>query len=730
MEERREEQEDHPLQALPGRVPVDRDPGEDEEEAGMDDEEEEEEEADDAEDDDDDEGAESDEEVLDELAERERRGEVFGRFVEHLNSPQVAVEALVNLSNEYGGDGAILWAGFDHPGLSSLPEGMLVDLILRIHSENPGLSFKRDGYWNSTLLHKAAEAGLPVLIDVLVELNPDAMVTKDATGDLPIHRACWRLNLSTVPLLVKWNPATLKVANETGELPLHYVCERTTRDAAPPMLTMIEQLVEEFPDALWTRCDFGNTPIKLVLCGALDPPTPEFIRFLHRILDRGGWASETEIVSALHLACSYYPNPLLLGSLIGTARCTLDMKDKHGRLPLHSVCERYALDYEMPIVLEATQLLMEASPSAALDARDCDGATPFMLAVSFSSLLIRGILRGEAPPGPIPAPAPGAIPLLKEMFRRAPQSVRGTFRSGKTTALELVCQNRHCAELVSPVMESWPAALCFSLMGNLNDLPGAISSTVKSEARRMFLSLIEVLLHETTRWIVPDAIRERVREAVGQVVDIDCLLERGSFPVVQEIQKTVTGDALGQLRSEILKNDELQQLLQSHESLQDMVTGVYLMNKEGRLGCEGADDDPDTFPTGRHIFILEAAKDNLSCLFLHLRQCPTLFAGRDCGFDDEYALQRRGNERLAGFRAGRATRWRAGFAGRDAGARATGPRAGAPRRSATRRVLSWLARCSPRRWFAGEPGRVGVASRTSPFGRRRAKNRSSSVISS
>jgi ankyrin repeat protein len=576
------------------------------------------------------------------------------------------------------------------------------------------------------------------VINVLVELNPDALVATDDNGDLPIHRACSDLNLSTVPLLVQWNPATLKVANDSGELPLHCICAKVTSYAAPPMLAMIAQLIEEYPDALWTGCEEGYTPIMLVLRAPhedFDPPTPEFLRFLHRIIERGGsnsilhkftnCAGETDITSALHLACSYFPNPLLLGTLIGKARCALDMKGKHERLPLHYVCENFTRN--MPIVPEAIQLVMEASPSAALDTRDSDGATPLMVAISRMRI-----------PDDGDVPVPGAIPLLKEMFRRAPQSVRGTFEfwhgSGKTTALELACQNRHCADLVSPVMESWPAALCF-----LNDLLGEISSTVESEARRMFLSLIEVLLHETTRWIVPGAIRERVREAVSKVVDIDCLVERGSFPIVQEIQKTVTGDALGQLRSEILNNDELQQLLQSHESLQDMVTGVYLMNKEGRLGCEGAEDDPDTFSNGRHICVLEAAKDNLSCLFLHLRQCPTLFASRDGALDDEHgdegagspqALQRRGNERLAGFRAGRATRWRAGFAGRDAGARATGPRAGAPRRSAARRVLSWLARCSPRRWFAGEPGRVGVASRPSPFGRRRAKNRSSSVISS
>jgi hypothetical protein len=66
--------------------------------------------------------------------------------------------------------------------------------------------------------------------------------------------------------------------------------------------------------------------------------------------------------------------------------------------------------------------------------------------------------------------------------------------------------------------------------------------------------------------------------------------------------------------------------------LQDFVTGVYRMNMAGRLGPEEAGDASRArgaaVPAERHARILAAAGDNLSSLFLHLRDCSLdLFAG-------------------------------------------------------------------------------------------------------
>jgi hypothetical protein len=208
-------------------------------------------------------------------------------------------------------------------------------------------------------------------------------------------------------------------------------------------------------------------------------------------------------------------------------------------------------------------------------------------------------------------------------------------------------------------MEEWPAALCVSLQRRLDglDLPHELMSAVTFEARLVFLALVEVLLHETTREIVPnpsrngvadsthgivtEGIRGRVLEAVGralravgQSVEVNMLMKAGSFAVAQEIQNSVLGDNFGALRFDVLNDDDLQQLLGAHESLMEMVTGVHRMNKAGRIGSEGnRAPDSAAFSAQRHVQVLESTEDNLSCLFLHVRGCPALFAG--VGVDED-----------------------------------------------------------------------------------------------
>jgi hypothetical protein len=105
------------------------------------------------------------------------------------------------------------------------------------------------------------------------------------------------------------------------------------------------------------------------------------------------------------------------------------------------------------------------------------------------------------------------------------------------------------------------------------------------------------------------------------------LSKDGSFAVVQEIQKCVQGDDFGALRSDVLSDRDVSQTLEAQESLLDMVTGLYLMNKAGRLGPEGSRaPDSAAFSAQQHVRVLESVKDNLSCLFLHVRGCPALFA--------------------------------------------------------------------------------------------------------
>jgi hypothetical protein len=254
-------------------------------------------------------------------------------------------------------------------------------------------------------------------------------------------------------------------------------------------------------------------------------------------------------------------------------------------------------------------------------------------------------------------PTPESLECIKAFIRRAPESIRGTYictiayrfphSCVSTTALELACTKDPLTELVSSVLEAWPIALCVSLTGDLTRLhealPGKhldlkkfredLQPTLQAEARSMFLALVDVLLHDTTRGCVPDPVRDHVRHVSGMLVPPH-LLDGGGIEATQAIRILVPEHAFHRLRSDVLTNERVQQFLQSHEPIQDMVTGVYRMNKAGRSGGsdafgDAAVDAPRS--ADLHLRVLESAADDLSCVFLHLRDCCGSLFGRGDG---------------------------------------------------------------------------------------------------
>jgi ankyrin repeat protein len=515
---------------------------------------------------------------------------------------------------------------------------MLCDLFRLLVAEYPNLlSDTHDDQvtMGGTLLHNAASLGAPTeVLRFLLDSDRAALTAREPfMGLLPIHCALISWKLPQALLLLEADPATAQIKDDEGHLPLHLAC----RDALDRLLVLqtIETLIEHTPTLEASTDDQGMTPITLTLESAsrLRDVYPEVIDLLHRMIDRGcasslpGRRTRDSWETALHAACYHLPDPGLLLSLIGAYRAALETSDHHGRLPLHVACCT-----STGRCSEAIALLIEASP-AALEARDHSGRTPIMIAVA----------KDAAPPPPR---------LLHEMVRRSPQSVRGIIIGAPydgappvaSTALEAVCMRTPSAEyLVLAVMKAWPQALCLSLTGNLNRLRVAqhVAAEVTGGARIMFLALVEVLLHDTTRGaireghgaadstrgVVSEATRGRVLRAIGQFVNVRMLLQDCSFAVVQEILKKVHGDDFWALRSDVLNDHDVRETLVAQESLLEMVTGVYCMNKAGRLGPEGSTaPDSAAFSARQHVQVLESAKDNPSCLFLHVRGCPALFA--------------------------------------------------------------------------------------------------------
>jgi hypothetical protein len=306
-----------------------------------------------------------------------------------------------------------------------------------------------------------------------------------------------------------------------------------------------------------------------------------------------------------------------LRMLVETNRATLEVSDNDGCLPLHLACAEIWRFGEPPRILPAVKLLIEGFPKA-LEASNRRGMTPLMAAVAS---IRHGVVLASS-----------ELSFLLSMIHQGSCRSLGGGRT-EQSALQLACVHCPNLKLVLRLMEAWPLALCTSLREDLAYVPDVVAPAVFMEARTMFLALVEVVLHDTTLQVVPDPIRDRVRQVVGRYVPSPDELDRlAALAFVQGIRPQVGGDQFRWLRSDTLNDPALQGLFQTREDLQDLVTGVYRMNKAGRLGPERDENAPEVSrnvgaSADQQPRILVAAGGNLSCLFLHLRDCPVLFAG-------------------------------------------------------------------------------------------------------
>jgi hypothetical protein len=274
---------------------------------------------------------------------------------------------------------------------------------------------------------------------------------------------------------------------------------------------------------------------------------------------------------------------------------------------------------------------------------------------------ILAALASADPAGGAAAPSPETVGLLRRMIQLGgPASLSGTRRvatagfepegggddEGRrgafTTALELACTRCPDPELVLALVEARPFSLCDSLLGDWSALlPGAIAESVTAEARYTFLALAEALLHDATRGAVPDEIRERAREAIGERVVPD-EVKGSALAAVQAVDMQVRGSAFWQLRSDVLSDGALQEFLRGNDAFQELVCGIFRMNKAGRLlrGSEPEEGMPaeSALSAGDHARILDAAQGEPDCLFWHLRDSPSLFL-RENPSDSSRAVQ-------------------------------------------------------------------------------------------
>jgi hypothetical protein len=361
-------------------------------------------------------------------------------------------------------------------------------------------------------------------------------------------------------------------------------------------LELIRLVIELNQEAVAVRDNFGNLPIHRA-CGSIS-------RF-----DVGS-----------------------LQMLLRANRGALEVSNNEGELPVHLACRE--IWRGGPLILQATRFLIDEYPQA-LEASNIYGETPVIAALRCAWFTRSNPQResGSFPP-------PDHLHFLLEAVRRGgPRSVWGSHRDIATghdafdTALEASFECCPDATLVSVLLEVWPFALCVCLTRPRADLLRGYDfvPAIAKETRGTLLALIEALLHDTSEGVVPRLIREHLRQAVGRLLLPNQDLEsKGGFEVARLIQERARGEVFQRLRSDVLNFEALQDLLRFDHALQEMVTAMYRMNRAGRLLAHEANKDGAPETSEGHARILVAAGDNLSCVFLHLRDCcPALVTCRE-----------------------------------------------------------------------------------------------------
>jgi ankyrin repeat protein len=99
---------------------------------------------------------------------------------------------------------------------------------------------------------------LPV-VQLLAQVNPNALTTACLDGNLPLHLSVTSNNVEVVDWLASIKTCTLEVCNKQGHYPLHTAI---TRECS---FEMIQLLLDHFPQACQFADKNGNLPMHLAL---------------------------------------------------------------------------------------------------------------------------------------------------------------------------------------------------------------------------------------------------------------------------------------------------------------------------------------------------------------------------------------------------------------------------------------------------------------------------------
>jgi hypothetical protein len=333
--------------------------------------------------------------------------------------------------------------------------------------------------------------------------------------------------------------------------------------------------------------------------------------------------------------------------LISKFRGALSMKDAYGNTPLKTACRRVCTDEA--VNFELVKLLLEAYPEA-LFIGDNGGFTP--LHVNFTNgetsqqvvrLLVDrggakalGMLDNHGSP-PLQVACQEGYPAIQLMIAVYPKALEIVDKDGGT-ALHGACQSNVPVATLRVMIVRAPATCLFLEEVSIDDeedhyLPYDWATYMERDA-----TVLELLLNATKDALcamMECALSSRTTMSTAVTNHVRATITR-AMPAFNETS-LMTQSVRDLLEPDLIKtlvtNDELQEVLKKDEAYHSSIAGLIRMNKSGR---SRALRDPSNKLAG--VSVLNSISDNVDCLFLHLRENPSL-CNRHCG--------RRGRKRKA-----------------------------------------------------------------------------------
>eukprot|EP00956_Cyclotella_meneghiniana_P013281 scaffold19084_cov64-Cyclotella_meneghiniana.AAC.4 len=145
--------------------------------------------------------------------------------------------------------------------VDNLSESELVSK-LRATEIDPSVLLER--YEGETLLHIAVYGGRsPEFCRVLHQLDATLVKTRDNSGWLPMHRACYEVtNVETAKYLFAMYPESINIPDNSGQYPIHFLAVGNyNKGSNDQTLQLLAFLLKHDKGAVSTPNNFGELPL-------------------------------------------------------------------------------------------------------------------------------------------------------------------------------------------------------------------------------------------------------------------------------------------------------------------------------------------------------------------------------------------------------------------------------------------------------------------------------------